>query len=427
MSLKKRLVIIGAGFGGLNLARKVDKRLYDVVIVDRNNYHSFPPLFYQVASSGLEPSSISFPLRRELRGRKYRGCVFHLGKVESVDTVGKKVHTSYETIDYDILVVAAGTTNNFFGIDDLRRHVYTIKSTVEAIRCRNEVLDRLERASLCRQADERRRLLTFVVVGGGPAGVEIAGALGEMKRFIVKREYPLLDPSEIKVIIVEGSDALLKNMGERSSADALEGLRQLLVDVQLGQVVKGYDGRTLSFADGATLDTYNVIWTAGVMGVDIDFDGGSEITGPGKRLPVDAYCRVHGLTDVYAIGDIALMADEAYPKGHPQVAQVALQQGEFLAAVLSNPGGKPEPFKYCDKGSMATIGRNRAVVNMGKLHFSGRMAWLVWLFVHLASLLGMRNKTVVFIDWVWNYFTFSGGLRLLFRPRRYPDRTYWDE
>lgn len=427
MSIKKRIVIIGAGFGGLNLARKVDKRLYDVVIVDRNNYHSFPPLFYQVASSGLEPSSISFPLRRESRGRKYRGCVFHLGKVTSVDTAAKKIHTSYETIDYDILVVAAGTTNNFFGIDDLRRHVYTIKSTVEAIRCRNELLDRLERASLCRESDERHRLLTFVVVGGGPAGVEIAGALGEMKRFIVKREYPLLDPSEIKVIIIEGSDALLRNMGERSSADALAGLKQLLVDVQLGRTVKDYDGRTLMFADSTALDTYNVIWTAGVSGVDIDFDGGAAIAGAGKRLPVDGFCRVRGLNDVYAIGDIALMADDAYPKGYPQVAQVALQQGEFLAAVLSDPETIMKPFSYRDKGSMATIGRNRAVVNMGNLHFSGRMAWLVWLFVHLASLLGMRNKVVVFIDWIWNYFTFSGGLRLLFRPRRYPDRTYWDE
>lgn len=425
MDSKKKLVIIGAGFGGLNLARKVDKALYDVVIVDRNNYHSFPPLFYQVASSGLEPSSISFPLRRELRRRAYRGCVFHLGTVKSVDTKAKKVHTSYETINYDLLVVSAGSTNNFFGIEGLRDHVFTIKSTIEAIRCRNELLDRLERASLCRDAEERRRLLTFVVVGGGPAGVEIAGALGEMKRFIVKREYPLLDPSEINVILVEGADALLRAMGQRSSEDALVGLRQLMVDVQLGKTMKSYDGKTLEFADGSSIETYNVVWTAGVMGAEIAFSGDAKVSGPGNRLPVDGFCRVKGLEDVYAIGDIALMTLPDYPKGHPQVAPVAIQQGAFLAEVLNGRASKE--FEYHDKGSMATIGRNRAVVDMGKMHLSGRGAWLAWLFVHLASLLGMRNRTVVFIDWVWNYFTFSGGLRLLFRPGRYPLRTYWDE
>lgn len=425
MNPKKRLVIVGAGFGGLKLAANVDKKLYDVIIVDRNNYHSFPPLFYQVASSGLEPSSISFPLRRELRRRCYRGCEFHLGTVKTIDSKARKLHTDYETISYDILVLAAGSTNNFFGIPDLRKHVYTLKSTVEAIRCRNELLDRLERASICHDEADRRRLLTFVVVGGGPAGVEIAGALGEMKRFIVKREYPLLDPSEINVVLVEGSDALLRAMGPRSSADALEGLRQLMVDVRLGKTMKTYDGRTLEFTDGTAIETFNVVWTAGVMGVEFDFDGGAEIAGPGRRLPVDGECRVKGLDDVYAIGDIALMTDDEYPKGHPQVAQVALQQGAFLAGVLS--GRKQGPFRYRDKGSMATIGRNRAVVDMGKLHFSGRGAWLAWLFVHLASLMGMRNRAVVLIDWIWNYFTFSGGLRLLFRPGRYPIRTYWDE
>lgn len=427
MCAKKKLVIIGAGFGGLNLARKVDKKLYDVTIVERNNYHSFPPLFYQVASSGLEPSSISFPLRRELRRRSYRGCVFRMGKVSSVDTVAKKIHTPYETIDYDILVVAAGSTNNFFGITDLRKHVFTIKSTVEAIRCRNELLDRLERASLCRDEADRRRLLTFVVVGGGPAGVEIAGALGEMKRFIVKREYPLLDPSEINVVLVEGSNALLKAMGPRSSADALDGLQQLMVDVKLGKTMKSYDGRMLTFTDGTVIETYNVVWTAGVMGVELDFNGGAAVAGPGNRLPVDGTCRVKGLEDVYAIGDIALMADEENPRGHPQVAQVAIQQGRFLADVLNSPDARHKPFRYRDKGSMATIGRNRAVVDIGKMHLSGRVAWFAWLFVHLASLLGMRNRAVVFIDWIWNYFTFSGGLRLLFRPGRYPLRTYWDE
>lgn len=424
MTPKKTLVIIGGGFGGLNLARKVDKRLWDVVVVDRNNYHSFPPLFYQVASSGLEPASISFPLRRELRRKCYRGCRYHLGAVSSIDTERKTVRTRYETLRYDALVIAAGTTNNYFGIPDLYKYVNTIKSTTEAIRTRNEVLDRLERASLCRDEEERRRLLTFVVVGGGPAGVEIAGALGELKRFVIKREYPLIRPEEMRVILVEGNDALLRAMGPRSSADALEGLRQLMVEVRLGVTMKGYDGRNITFADGTGIGTTLVVWTAGVTGVPFEITGSDVRAARGARFVVDELCRVEGLDDVYAIGDIALMRTAKYPEGHPQLAQVAIQQGEALAQTLS---GKPRPFVYRDKGTMATIGRNRAVVDMGRVHLSGRLAWLAWLFVHLMLLLGVRNRTVVFINWVWNYFTFSGSLRLFFRPDRYPLRNYWDE
>lgn len=426
MNPQKTIVIIGGGFGGLNLAHRLDKSIWHVVIIDRNNYHSFPPLFYQVASSGLEPASISFPFRREILGRKYRGCSFHIGTVESIDTSRRTVTTKYETVHYDVLVIAAGTTNNFFGIDDLQKHVYTLKSTTEAIRTRNEVLDRLERASLCRDAAERSRLLTFVVVGGGPAGVEIAGALGELKRFVIRREYPKISPDEMRVILVEGNDTLLRAMGPRSSGDALRGLTQLMVEVRLGTAVKSYDGRTLTFADGTSLETLNVIWTAGVTGVPFRIADNAIVPGRGARFEVDEYCRVKGMDNVYAIGDIALMTNGQYPHGHPQVAQVAIQMGRMLARNLSNPS-EPRPFVYRDKGSMATIGRNRAVVDMGKLHLNGRLAWLAWLGVHLMSLLGMRNRTVVLVNWIWNYCTYSGGLRLFFRPDRYPLRTYWDE
>lgn len=424
---KKRLVIIGGGFGGLNLAKKVDKRLWDVTIVDRNNYHSFPPLFYQVASSGLEPSSISFPFRRELNSRHYSGCSFHMGQVRCVDTSARKVHTQYETIGYDALVIAAGTTNNYFGMDGLEKRVYTIKSTPEAIRCRNEILDRLERASLCTDAAERARLLTFVVVGGGPAGVEIAGALGELKRYIIKREYPSIDRDEVRVMLVEGTDALLRAMGPKSSADALAGLTQLMVDVKLGKTMKAYDGHHLEFADGDTVETDTVIWTAGVTGVPFRLEGTDVEAGHGARWKVDEYSRVKGLDDVYAIGDIALMETDGYPHGHPQVAQVALQQGANLAHNLSRPGSDRRPFRYRDRGSMATIGRNRAVVDMGRMHLSGAPAWWAWLVVHLMSLLGMRNRAVVLINWIWSYFNFSAGLRLLMRPDRYPLRKYWNE
>lgn len=424
---KQRLVIIGGGFGGLNLARNIDKHLWDVVIVDRNNYHSFPPLFYQVASSGLEPASISFPFRREIHSAKYGNTSFHMGEVKRIDVARHEVHTKYETISYDRLVIAAGTTNNFFGIADLEKRVYTIKSTPEAIRCRNEVLDRLERASICSDIVERARLLTFVVVGGGPAGVEIAGALGELKRYIIAREYPTINPEEMKVILVEGTDAVLRTMGTKSSDDALEGLKQLMVDVRLNKIMKSYAEHVATFADGSTIATDTVIWTAGVSGVPFTLDSTDISAGPGARWFVDRYNRIKGLTDVYAIGDIALMTTDKYPKGHPQVAQVALQQGKNLAYNLSNSKDKQRPFEYNDKGSMATIGRNRAVVDMGKIHLSGRIAWWAWLIVHLMTLMGMRNRAVVFINWMWSYFNFSAGLRLLIRPDRYPLRKHWNE
>jgi len=424
---KRQLVIIGGGFAGLNLAKHVDKKLYDVTIIDRNNYHAFPPLFYQVASSGLEPASISFPLRRELNGRRYRGSHYHMGDVKSIDVAAHTITTQYETIHYDTLVIAAGTTNNYFGIPELEKHVFTLKSVPEAIRCRNEVLDRLERAAMCTDPVKRRSLLTFVVVGGGPAGVEIAGALGEMKRYIIKREYHNIAPDEVKVIIVEGTDALLRAMGPKSGQDALEGLRQLCVDVQLGKTMKSYENRRLTFSDGSTIDTDTVIWTAGVTGVPFEFKGAKITPGHGNRLIVDEYNRLVGTNNIYAIGDIALMTRPDYPHGHPQVAQVALQQGLNLARNLSHPESEPEAFDYRDKGTMATIGRDRAVVDMGRMHLSGRMAWWAWLFVHLMSILGMRNRTVVLINWMWNYWTFSTGLRLIMRPRRYPIREHWAE
>ena len=426
-STKKRMVIVGGGFAGLNLAKKLDKSLWDVVVVDKYNYHSFPPLFYQVASSGLEPASISFPFRREMHSSKYHGCSFHMGDVRRIDTGAREVRTQFETLSYDVLVLAAGTTNNFFGIADLEKHVYTIQSPPEAIRTRNEVLDRLERAALCTDRRERARLLTFVVVGGGPAGVEIAGALGELKRYIISREYPSIDPKEMKVILVEGTDAVLRAMGPKSSADALKGLTQLMVDVQLNKTMKSYADKVITFADGSTIETDTVIWTAGVTGVPFELEGTDVKPGRGARWEVDEYNRVKGLDNVYAIGDIALMTTQKYPHGHPQVAQVALQQGANLARNLSNPSGTPKAFEYNDKGSMATIGRDRAVVDMGKVHLSGRLAWWAWLVVHLMTLLGMRNRAVVFLNWMWSYFNFSAGLRLLIRPDRYPYRNYWNE
>ena len=303
---KHRIVVIGAGFGGLSFCKKIDKSKYEVTILDRNNYHSFPPLFYQVASGGLEPASISFPLRREFRGKHMKDCRFNYGEVHSIDTAAKEIVTEYETIPYDILVIAAGTTNNFFGIKDLQQRVCTLKSTSQAIRTRNEVLLRLERAAIEQDPERRRRLLTFAVIGGGPTGVEVAGALGEMKRYIIPREYPSIKPEEVRVILVEGSDRLLRTMTEASSADALRDLAKLMVEVRLNKTMQSYDAEgVITFTDGETLTTDTLIWTAGVTAEPFDFKNFKPSACPGGRLPVDEYNKVEGTDDVYAIGDLS--------------------------------------------------------------------------------------------------------------------------
>lgn len=413
-SSRKRLVIIGGGFGGLNLVKHVDKRKWDVTLIDKNNYHSFAPLFYQVASSGVEPSDITFPLRRELSRGKSRGANYTMGTVSIIDISRKEVITEYEHIPYDSLVIAAGCTNNFFGINGLPERVYTIKSAAEAIRARNAILYNLERASQTEDDEERKALLTFAVIGAGPTGVEIAGALGEMKRWIIEREYPRINRDEVKVVLYEGADRVLRTMSELSSADALRDLNELMVDVRLGKTMESYKDGVLHFTDGETLRTDIVVWTAGITGVPFTLVGTDVKAGPGGRFAVDEYNRVEGLVDVYAIGDICAHSDERFPRGCPQLAQPAIQQGRTLAKNL-NSGKFDEPFSYYDKGSMATIGRNRAVVDMGKVHFRGFLAWMAWMAVHLVTLLGMRNKTVVFINWIWSYFGFSTSLRMLLR------------
>ncbi len=438
---RERVVVIGGGFAGLNFVKHLDPDAFDVTLVDRNNYHSFPPLFYQVASSGLDPASICFPLRRELRKRHGRRVRFSMGRVEEIDTVGHRVITPLEEIPYDILVVAAGTTNNFFNMGYLAESVYTMKSTAEALRCRNDILALLERASIATSSEERRRLLDFVVIGGGPTGVEIAGAIGEMKRYVLPREYPLISQDEMSITIVEGSDRLLRTMSEDASAAALKSLESLMVNVRLGTNMKEYDPdrNRVVLADGTQLDASMVIWTAGVTATSFRWktsageegDGGAAVAHPsfvghGGRLMTDTGCRVTGLEDVYALGDISIMSgDPAFPEGHPQLAQVALQQGRLLArnlnALAAGKASKVKEFRYDDKGSMATVGRNRAVVDLKHLRFHGFTAWMVWMFIHLISILGMRNKITVLINWIWAYFNYSTSLRLLIMPSRRPD------
>ena len=420
MERQQHIVIIGGGFAGLNLAKKLDKKKFKVTILDKNNFHSFPPLFYQIASSGLEPSSISFPFRREMR--RIKNADFHLGEALEIDCDNSIVRTQFETIHYDKLVIASGTTNNFFNQPELKEKVHTLKSTAEAIRLRNEILDRLERACITADRERRRQLLSFVVVGGGPSGVEVAGALGEMKRYILSKEYPEIDIDDVRVILIEGTDRFLRTMSERASHDAKVYLGQLMIETRLNCMMKSYENNVLHLSTGEEIYCETLIWTAGITGNKIKGIDDSHLA-RGNRYVVDGNCKVKGLSNIYAIGDIAQLADGSHPNGYPQVAQVAIQQAEHLAEHL-NTGAEKE-FKYIDKGSMATIGRNRAVCDLKFAYLYGRPAWATWMFIHLISILGMRNKVNVLINWIWAYLFYTTSLRLLIRPVKYPIRKHW--
>ncbi len=420
----EKIVIIGGGFAGLNLMKRLYTDRFDIHVIDRNNYHCFPPLFYQVAASVLEPSDIAFPLRRELSRRSVHGT-YHLGHVKNIDIAARTVTTSYETITYDRLVIAAGCTNNFFGIEGMNRKVFCIKTVAESIHTRDEILDRLERGAICPDPERRRQMLSFLVVGGGPTGVEIAGALGEMRRDILPREYPQIDPAEVSITLVEGTDSLIAAMGPKASGKALKYLRQFGVEVRLGTLVKRYDDKIVTYSDGTSEYRETLIWTAGVTGEPMP-GLPAEYVGRGGRILTDEYNRVGGLDTLFAIGDIALMSTPDYPHGHPQIAQPAIQQGRNLARNL-NEGRWTHPFRYRDKGSMATVGKHRAVACIGKRTFGGLMAWLAWMFIHLIALVGMRNRLSVMAAWIWNYATGSTQLRLLFRPARYPERRHWGD
>lgn len=418
----ENIVIIGGGFAGLNLVKYLDPRKFNIKLIDRNNFHSFPPLFYQVASSGLAPSNISFPFRREFK--KNKNFTYHMGHVKNIDVENKVVVTSYETIGYDKLIIAAGSTNNFFGIPGLDENVFCIKTVQEAARTRDEILDRLERGALCQDKEQRRKLLSFLVVGGGPTGVEIAGALGEMKRYILPREYPELDPDDMSITLVEGSGYILGPMKPDSREKALKYLKELLVDVRLNTMTSSYKDKMVGFSDGHEEYWETVIWTAGVRGETMP-GLPDDCIGRGQRIIVDSFNRVKGLEDsVFAVGDIALMTTEEYPHGHPQLAQPAIQQAKNLAKNL-NDGQFISEFRYHDKGSMATVGKNRAVADLPSMSFGGLPAWLAWMLVHLMSILGMRNKINVLLNWIWNYFSYSTALRLLMRPTRFPARRHW--
>ena len=414
---QKRVVIVGAGFAGLKLARKLKDSNCQLVLIDRNNYHQFQPLFYQVASSGLEPSAISFPLRKVFQ--KEKNVYVRVTQVTDIDPANKKIHTPMGHVWYDALVIATGATTNYFGMEGIIKHGIPMKSVSEAVYLRNTLLLNFEKAVTLRDRKALEALLNVVVVGGGPTGVEVCGAISEMKRFVLPKDYPDINFDLMQITLIEANPHLLHGMSKESGTKAEYYLKKMGVNVMLNHRVTGYDGQTITLEDDSQLLAETLVWAAGVRG-QVPDGVDPAFMARGNRIKVNRFNEVEGLDGVFAIGDIAYMETPNYPNGHPQVAQVALQQAVNLGDNLQREahGKVRSPFEYHDKGSMATVGRNRAVVDLPFWHFTGVFAWIVWMFVHLMSIVGVKNRLLVFINWVWKYFTFDQSLRLILRPSR---------
>ncbi len=413
MKSRKQVVIVGAGFAGLRLAQDLENSRYDVLIIDKNNYHQFQPLMYQVATARLEPASISFPLRKVFQHSK--NVRIRIAEVQSVDTSRKIVKTSIADFNYDYLVISFGCTTNYFGNPHIESCTFPMKSVPEAIQLRNRILQTFE-DSLIVKPEHLQAMMNFVVVGGGPTGVELAGALAEMKKNILPRDYPDKDFSKLTVYLLEGSPFVLSPMSEESRKMSRKYLEDLGVIVMTNTIVSNYDGKTVTLQNDETIEARNVIWAAGVAGNKLEGIPAECIT-RGNRLIVSRHNEVLGLRDVYAIGDIAYMETPKYPKGHPQVASVAIQQAKVLAKNMKLLlDTKPQiEFEYHDKGSMATVGKRKAVVDLPKFSFQGRFAWFLWMFVHLMLILSVKNKLSIFITWTYSYFNNDSTLRVLLR------------
>lgn len=425
---KKRVVIVGGGLGGLRLAEDLYGSGMQVVLIDKNNFHQFPPLIYQIASAGIDPSSISFPFRQIFRKRK--DFYFRMAEARMVDSEKKIMQTSIGKIDYDYLVLAAGATTNFFGNKNIEEWAIPMKTVPEAMGLRNALLSNFERALTCATEEERQELLNVVIVGGGATGVEIAGALAEMRRYVIPYDYPDMDSSLMHIYLIEAGDRLLAGLSQESSQKAYEFLKSMGVDIQFGKMVTDYRDHKVIMKDGTEIPTRTFLWVSGIRANAMPGIDESHM-GRGFRFKVDEYNRIPGVEDVFAIGDQCLQtSDAAYPNGHPQVAQVAIQQAKNLAKNLKliDQGADSSAltaFHYKNLGSMATIGRNKAVVEIGKFRSQGFFAWVLWLVVHLRSILGVKNKMMVLLNWLWKYVSYNDSIRMITyatKPREVEER-----
>lgn len=417
-SKQKRVVIVGGGFGGVALANRLDSKMFQIVLIDKCNYHQFPPLLYQVACSGLEAGSISFPFRNVFSRKK--NFYFRLAELTAVDMEKNRIETTIGGLSYDYLVIAAGTMTNYFGNEVIKAHSLPMKSLEEALELKNTLLLNLERSLDMTDPVDKQSLLNIVVVGGGPTGVEVAGALAEMKRYVLRKDYPNLTDMNMNIYLVEGSPKVLGALSEESSANALRFLEKMGVNVVLNKRVVGYEDHQVLLDSGEAIRTETLIWVSGVTSVKIGNLPG-KFVGRAGRLLVNEFNQLDGVPNVFAIGDIALQQEKGYPNGHPQLAPVAIQQGRLLADNLRRKerGESLKCFHYNNQGSLATVGRNKAVADLKMVKLHGFAAWAVWMLVHLRSILGVRNKILTLTDWVWSYFTYGQSVRhiIFAKPR----------
>ena len=419
MKDKKKIIVVGGGFAGIQLIRKLDENLFDVLLIDKINHHQFQPLFYQVATSQLEPASISFPLRNIFKNRK--NMQIRLAKVLAIDGINNKVKTNIGEFDYDYLVIAIGCKTNFFGNKNISKNSYTLKSTYDGIKIRNHILQTFEKI-ISADASERESLLNLVIVGAGPTGVELAGAFAEIKRNVLPKDYPKIDFTKFKIILIEGSKHTLNNMSPTAKEASQKYLQQMGVELHLETIVKDYDGLSLELNNGTIIKTSTLIWAAGVTGNSIEGLPEGSVTF-GNRIKVNRINQVMATDNIFAVGDIAYMETEKYPKGHPQLANAAINQAKNLGKNLNRlmEGKTTTEFEYKDLGSMATVGRNKAVVDLPFIKFKGYFAWVTWMFLHLMLILSVRNKLIIFINWAWAYVSKDSALRLILIPEKDKD------
>ncbi|MFT5862079.1 MAG: NADH dehydrogenase [Flavobacteriales bacterium] len=410
-----RIVVIGAGFAGLQVAKHIDTNSYQLVLIDKNNYHTFQPLLYQVSSAGLEPDSIAYPIRKILRKKK--NTFYRLAQVKQIHQDSSVLETDIGDLSYDKLVIATGATNNFFGNDAIERNSLPMKSLTDALNLRSKILGNFEKALNTTDLIYRESLMNFVIVGAGPTGVELAGALAELKNKILPKDFPDLDLRVMKIHLIEAASRVLAPMSDRSSEKAHKALKTLGVHIWIDTFVTDYSDNIVHTNGNDTFNTDTLIWAAGVKGT---FPEGiaQEHVGRGNRIYTDGFCLMNHTSNIYVLGDAGLIQSKRYPEGLPMVASVAMQQGKYLAKLFNKQirNKKGMPFVYNDKGSMATIGRNKAVVETKGFKFQGFFAWMVWMSVHLILLVGFRNRLIVLINWMWNYFRYNNGLRLIVRP-----------